>query len=204
MSCAAPIACREMGAAGQKLRGRVCTAWRALDEIHRFRGGTPITDAPYRPIRIALALTGSNPCSCSQVNRNDVAGVGDEIELREPIGGHFVWDVSDGGPLLLIGGGSGVVPLMSMVRHRACQESRIPFLLLFSVRTYDDILFREELLTLYARHDGFALALALTRDTPKHGEDFGLEMETIDILLESAGFMIVLLCWIAVTSHRTP
>lgn len=65
------------------------------------------------------------------------------------------------------------MPLMSMVRHRACQESRIPFLLLFSVRTYDDILFREELLTLYARHDGFALALALTRDTLKHGVDFG-------------------------------
>ena len=50
---------------------------------------------------------------------HDVAEVGDDIELRGPIGGHFVWEVADGGPLLLLGGGSGVVPLMSMIRHRA-------------------------------------------------------------------------------------
>ena len=55
---------------------------------------------------------------------HDVAAVGDEIEMRGPLGGHFVWSGSDGGPLLLIGGGSGVVPLMAMVRHRAARASR--------------------------------------------------------------------------------
>ncbi len=57
---------------------------------------------------------------------HDVAAVGDDIELRGPIGGHFVWEVADGGPLLLLGGGSGAVPLMAMIRHRASQGSRHP------------------------------------------------------------------------------
>jgi NAD(P)H-flavin reductase len=59
-----------------------------------------------------------------------VAAIGDGIELRGPIGGHFVWETADGGPLLLIGGGSGVVPLMSMIRNRADQGSAVPTLLL--------------------------------------------------------------------------
>ncbi|TIT29198.1 MAG: oxidoreductase, partial [Mesorhizobium sp.] len=54
---------------------------------------------------------------------HEVAAIGDEIELRGPLGGHFIWSASDGGPILLVGGGSGVVPLMAMVRHRALQKS---------------------------------------------------------------------------------
>jgi ferredoxin-NADP reductase len=77
---------------------------------------------------------------------HDVAQVGDTIELRGPIGGHFVWDVKDGGPLLLLGGGSGVVPLMSMLRERAAKGSTVPALLLFSARTWEDVIFRDELL----------------------------------------------------------
>ena len=76
---------------------------------------------------------------------HDVAEVGDDIELRGPIGGHFVWEVADGGPLLLLGGGSGVVPLMSMIRDRASRHSRVPMVLLFSARTFGDVLFRDEL-----------------------------------------------------------
>ena len=57
---------------------------------------------------------------------HEAAAVGDEIELRGPIGGHFIWQVGDGGPLLLIGGGSGVVPLMSMARHRAAAGATAP------------------------------------------------------------------------------
>ena len=66
---------------------------------------------------------------------HDVAEVGDEIELSAPLGGHFIWRAADGGPILLIGGGSGVVPLMSMARHRALNGSTVPMLLLFSART---------------------------------------------------------------------
>jgi len=95
---------------------------------------------------------------------HDVAQVGDEVELRGPLGGHFVWTVDEGGPLILIGGGSGVVPLMSMLRHRAARASKVPLLLLFSARTWEDVIFRDELLALHERHDGFELVLTLTRE----------------------------------------
>jgi ferredoxin-NADP reductase len=109
---------------------------------------------------------------------HDVAEVGDDIELRGPIGGHFVWEVADGGPLLLLGGGSGVVPLMSMIRDRASHHSRVPMVLLFSVRTFSDVLFRDELLALDARGDGFNLALALTREGAKRARDYGRRIDS--------------------------
>jgi ferredoxin-NADP reductase len=70
---------------------------------------------------------------------------GDELELRGPIGGWFTWQVADGGPLLLLGGGSGVVPLMSMLRHRARQGSDVPARLLLSARAERDVLYAREL-----------------------------------------------------------
>jgi len=71
---------------------------------------------------------------------------GDELELRGPIGGPFTWSVDDGGPLLLLAGGSGIVPLMAMLRHRAAQGSDVPARLLHSVRAPREALFRRELL----------------------------------------------------------
>jgi ferredoxin-NADP reductase len=108
---------------------------------------------------------------------HDVVVVGDSIELRGPIGGHFIWSSADGGPLLLLGGRSGVVPLMSMIRHRAAQRSTVPALLLFSARRWDDLVFRDELLALQRRDDGFDLALALTRDRPRREGDFGRRVD---------------------------
>ena len=108
---------------------------------------------------------------------HEVAAVGDEIELRGPIGGHFVWDIEDGGPLLLIGGGSGVVPLMSMIRHRAAQGSGVPALLLYSARSWDEIIFRDELLALQDRRDGFKLVFALTREPARREGDFGRRVD---------------------------
>jgi ferredoxin-NADP reductase len=70
---------------------------------------------------------------------------GDRIELRGPIGGYFVWEPSHGGPLLLVAGGSGVVPLMAMIRHRAAAGSDAETRLLFSSRSWDDVIFRDEL-----------------------------------------------------------
>jgi len=75
----------------------------------------------------------------------DQLTVGDNLELRGPIGGYFVWEASMGGPLLLIGGGSGVVPLMAMIRHRAAVKSAIPTRLLYSSPSYDDVIYRDEL-----------------------------------------------------------
>ena len=70
---------------------------------------------------------------------------GDELELRGPIGGYFVWEAEAGGPLLLVGGGSGVVPLMAMLRHRAARGSDAEVRLLFSSRTADDVIYADEL-----------------------------------------------------------
>jgi ferredoxin-NADP reductase len=86
---------------------------------------------------------------------------GDEIELRGPVGGFFVWRVQDGGPLLLVAGGSGLVPLMAMLRHRAAQGSDVDARLLLSARTIDDVLYREELARVGARVD-----VTLTRAQP--------------------------------------
>ena len=93
--------------------------------------------------------------------------VGDKIELRGPIGGHFVWRMGDGRPLLLIGGGSGVVPLMAMARHRSSVMHKPPARMLLSWRKLEDIIYREELDRLAAAGDGLMLFHTLTRDKPE-------------------------------------
>ncbi len=108
---------------------------------------------------------------------HDVAEVGDTIELRGPIGGHFVWSVGEGGPILLLGGGSGLVPLMAMIRHRAARRSAAPMLLLLSARTREELLYREELLALDAKRDGFSLALALTREETFRAGDYSRRVD---------------------------
>jgi ferredoxin-NADP reductase len=89
---------------------------------------------------------------------------GDRFEIRGPVGGYFVWDVEDGGPLLLVAGGSGVVPLMSMVRRRAAAGSDVPTRLLFSSRTLEDVIYHRELDAL--SQDGLEVFHTLTRERP--------------------------------------
>jgi ferredoxin-NADP reductase len=108
---------------------------------------------------------------------HDVVAIGDEIELRGPLGGHFVWSREDGGPLLLIGGGSGVVPLMAMIRYRMRMAASVPVVLLLSARTWDDVLFRDELLALDQLRKGFVLALTLTREAPRRAGDYGRRID---------------------------
>jgi len=102
---------------------------------------------------------------------------GDRIEVRGPIGGYFVWDASERGPLLLIGGGSGVVPLMAMIRHRAGTGSSIPARLLYSSRTLEDVIYRGELDELAARQDGFELFHTLTRSQPEGWAGYGRRID---------------------------
>jgi ferredoxin-NADP reductase len=90
--------------------------------------------------------------------------VGDKLELRGPIGGYFAWDADDGGPLLLVGGGSGVVPLMSMLRHRAARRSQVSARLLYSARSLDDVIYRQELERLAT--DNLEVLYTLTRAQP--------------------------------------
>jgi ferredoxin-NADP reductase len=106
----------------------------------------------------------------------DEVRAGDQFELRGPIGGYFVWSVDDGGPLVLLAGGSGLVPLMSMLRHRAARASTVDTRLLVSARALPDLLYRDELARLagartgtepfLASDDGLAIHETLTREQP--------------------------------------
>ncbi len=96
---------------------------------------------------------------------DDTVAVGDRFEVRGPIGGYFVWDQSIGGPLLLVAGGSGVVPLMAMLRHRAAAGIKNPARLLYSARTHEQIIYADELEAL-ARKDGLTVSYTLTRSQP--------------------------------------
>jgi len=91
---------------------------------------------------------------------------GDQLEFRGPIGGYFIWDETPGGPLLLVAGGSGICPLMAMIRHRAARGSRVPTRLLYSSRSLEDVIYREELDLLAARSDGLEVFHTLTRERP--------------------------------------
>jgi ferredoxin-NADP reductase len=116
-----------------------------------------------------------------------LAGVleaGDELELRGPIGAHFSWRVEDGGPLLLIGGGSGLVPLMAMLRHRAARGSDVEARLLVSARTLGDLLYRRELDAL-AGGAGLAVHGTLTRERP--GGWHGFDRRVDRAMLEQVG-----------------
>src|SRR4051812_18023762 len=92
--------------------------------------------------------------------------VGDIIELRGPIGGYFTWKPNRKAPLMLIGGGSGVVPLMSMLRTRYKAGDRVPARLLYSSRTVHDIIYGQELDGLVANEDGLSLIHTITRGAP--------------------------------------
>ena len=91
---------------------------------------------------------------------------GDRLEVRGPIGGYFTWTVANGGPLFLVAGGSGIVPLMAMLRHRAAAGSALPTRLLYSSRSYEQIIYRNELERLAATGDGLQVIHTLTRSSP--------------------------------------
>jgi len=97
---------------------------------------------------------------------HDVLVPGDQVEMRGPLGGYFVWETTLGGPLLLVAGGSGIVPLMAMVRHRVAQRSAIPTRLLHSVRTPDDVIYAAELRRLSEQHTGLDVIYTFTRQAP--------------------------------------
>jgi ferredoxin-NADP reductase len=97
----------------------------------------------------------------------DVLMAGDKLELRGPIGGYFTWGAQEGGPLLLVGGGSGVVPLMVMIRHREAVGSDVPTRLLYSSRSYEEIIFRKELEKLASRDSALEVVHTLTRSRPE-------------------------------------
>ncbi len=96
----------------------------------------------------------------------DLAEPGDQVEIRGPVGGWFTWDPDDAAPVLLVAGGSGVVPLMSMVRARADLRSRVPFRLIYSVRAPEDVIYADELRRRVRDDFGLDVTYAYTRKAP--------------------------------------
>jgi ferredoxin-NADP reductase len=95
----------------------------------------------------------------------DELRAGDELELRGPVGDWFTWSVADGGPLLLVAGGSGLVPLMAMLRHRTAEGSDVDARLLVSARSWEDLLYRDELARV-GEQPGTDVQITLTRQQP--------------------------------------
>jgi ferredoxin-NADP reductase len=96
----------------------------------------------------------------------DVAQVGDQFELRGPVGGYFVWEPSRAEPVLLVAGGSGIAPLMAMIRTRAVAGSRVPFRLVYSVRDPDTLIYGDELARRVRDDHGLDITIVYTRQAP--------------------------------------
>ena len=117
---------------------------------------------------------------------HDVLIPGDRIEVRGPIGGYFVWEAGMPDPLLLIAGGSGVVPLMSMIRHRAASEANNPTALLYSSRSFEDVIYYEELDRLSKANARLKIFHTLTRSQPEGWKGFARRIDP-EMLKEVAG-----------------
>jgi ferredoxin-NADP reductase len=120
---------------------------------------------------------------------------GDGFELRGPIGGYFVWDSNPGGAVLLVGGGSGVVPLMAMVRQRAADGDEVPTRLLYSEKSWDDVIYRDELERTGKSGDGFERVYTLTRRQPPGWKGYDRRVDR-ELLAEVApdGLALTFVC----------
>jgi ferredoxin-NADP reductase len=141
-----------------------------------------IASAPGEPLAITVERLEDGEVSPYLV---DEAREGDRFEVRGPIGGYFVWEPDDPRSLLLVGGGSGVVPLMAMIRHREAAGGTAPTRLLYSSRTLEDVIYREELDELAARMDGVEVFHTLTRSQPEGWTGYGRRIDA-EILREVA------------------
>jgi ferredoxin-NADP reductase len=129
--------------------------------------------SPPEDIRLSLTVERLNEGEVSPYLFDELRA-GDSLELRGPIGGYFVWDVPLGGPLLLVAGGSGIVPLMAMLRHRnaalaagADARRRLPARVLYSSRRWDEVIYRDELGRLAENDTTLHVTHTLTREQPE-------------------------------------
>ena len=143
-----------------------------------------IASAPQQVRRLALTVERIEGGEVSPYLVDQLT-VGDKLELRGPIGGYFVWEVQMGGPLLLIAGGSGVVPLMAMIRHRAALKSAIPTRLLYSSRSYEELIYRDELARVLEDGTQLQVSYTLTRAQPPGWTGYRRRIDA-DVLREVA------------------
>jgi ferredoxin-NADP reductase len=141
------------------------------EDGYRTERSYSIASAPEDP-RLALTIERLDDGEVSPYLVDELRA-GDTLELRGPIGGYFAWSVTDGGPLLLVAGGSGIVPLMAMLRHRAAAlagadlaaRRALPARLLYSSRTWDEVIYRDELAILAAADPTLEVRHTLTRES---------------------------------------
>jgi ferredoxin-NADP reductase len=143
--------------AGQHLDVRL-----TADDGYQAEREYSIASAPGEPVAITVERLDDGEVSpyLTQELR-----AGDEVEIRGPVGGYFVWGPEDGGPLLLIAGGSGVVPLRAMLRSRQHAGSTVPARLIYSARTQHDVIYSAELMQL-RQGDTVDVVVTLTREQP--------------------------------------
>ena len=144
-----------------------------------------VASAPDDPDQVALTVERIEDGEVSPYLVDELAE-GDQLELRGPIGGYFVWDVETGGPLLLVAGGSGICPLMAMIRHRAARGSRVPTRLLYSSRSLEDVIYKEELDRLVGHADGLEVFHTLTRSWPGDWDGYARRIDRA--MLAEIGF----------------
>ena len=141
--------------AGQHLDVRL-----TADDGYQAEREYSIASAPGEPVAITVERLEDGEVS---PYLTEELRVGDELEIRGPVGGYFVWEPKDDAPLLLVAGGSGIVPLRAMLRHRLRAGSTVPVRLLYSARTLADVIYRAEL---DQRRDGVQVTYTLTRSQP--------------------------------------
>ena len=136
-----------------------------------------IASPPEEAPRVTLTVERLDDGEVSPYLTNELRA-GDKLELRGPIGGYFVWEAQMGGPLLLVAGGSGIVPLMAMLRHRAAVGSTIPTRLLYSSRSSDDVIYRDELERLVKSSTLLEVVQTLTRVQPPGWTGYARRIDT--------------------------
>lgn len=124
-----------------------------------------IASAPQQEQRVTLTVERIDDGEVSPYLTGELR-VGDQLELRGPIGGYFVWETQMGGPLLLVAGGSGIVPLMAMIRYHTAAGSTIPIRLLYSSRLHTEVIYQNELARLAESNMKMEVVQTLTRVQP--------------------------------------
>jgi ferredoxin-NADP reductase len=163
--------------AGQHLDVRL-----TAEDGYRAERSYSIASAPGEPLAITVERLDDGEVSPYLV---DELRPGDRIELRGPVGGYFVWEPDRGGPIFLAAGGSGVVPLMSMARTRALEGADVPARLLYSARTLDEVIYREELERLATEQPELDVVYTLTRGQPEGWTGYARRVDR-ELLAETA------------------
>jgi len=146
--------------AGQQRAGQHVDVRLTAEDGYQAERAYSIASAPGEPLAITVERVDDGEVSSWMTQE---ARPGDLLEVRGPVGGYFVWEPAFGGPLLLAAGGSGIVPLRSMLRERSRAGSSVPVRLLYSARSWDDVIYAGEL---EASGGGVQVSYALTRSQP--------------------------------------